>query len=85
MKKRHDPTGNTPQPACRKLPCGNKSKEEETEDQEMSTAFEAEAVLKELQSLRVQTSLLLAQHADSLRQKAHKEIVVGEWSTFIPQ
>lgn len=86
MKKRHDPTGNTPQPACRKLRFGNKSKEEEEEaqDREMSTTLEAEDVIQEMQTLRVQTSFLLAQHADSLREKARKEIVVGGWSTFIP-
>ena len=46
--------------------------------------IEAHDILTELQSLRIQTSFLLAQHADHLREKARKEIVIGGWSTFIP-
>lgn len=74
-------TGNTPEPVTRKLRFGEKPTKEETEDAQM---IEAHDVLTELHSLRIQTSFLLAQHADHLREKARKEIVIGGWSTFIP-
>ena len=38
---------------------------------------------QEITTTRIQTAYLLAQHADTLREKAKKEFLVGGWSTFV--
>ena len=82
MKAKHEPTGLTPEPVSRKLRLGEDESMDVKEDENRKEKEQAQDILAELQALKVQSAYLLAQHADMLREKARKEIVIGGWSMF---
>ena len=83
-KMKHEVTGLTPERAPTRL----KTNDDEEDANMKQENFMAIQTLQELQqemtTARVQTAYLLAQHADTLREKPKKEFLVGGWSTFVP-
>ena len=69
MKAKHQPSGLTPEPVSRMLRLHEESEDLKTEDADMKNTEAAEELLAELQSLKVQTAYLLAQHANGLERK----------------
>lgn len=90
-KTKHETTGLTPEPASRKLRTDDdevEKQEEDKPDHPMHADPMTRLVLEELQSemagYKNQTAYLMAQHSDTLREKAKREILVGGWSSFKP-
>jgi hypothetical protein len=91
-KSKHETTGLTPEPASRKLRTDDdkevEKQEEDKPDHPMHADPMTRLVLEELQSemagYKNQTAYLMAQHSDTLREKAKREILVGGWSSFKP-
>lgn len=83
-KAKHQPSGDTPEPAARKLRLDGEKTEQE--DEMMLDKNYIMNKIEELQrqssTAKVQAAFLLAQHADTQREKARKEIVFGGWSMF---
>ena len=87
-KSKHETTGLTPEPVSRTLRVGGeKDEEEEAPDIPMTDPM-TRLVLEELQTemagYKTETAYLMAQHADALREKAKREILIGGWSSFAP-
>ena len=90
-KSKHTSTGLTPEPVSRRLKL--EADKQETDDPQAKTDermhTEQEDLIHRLEDLQQQASIaktqaafLLAQHADSQREKARKELIFGGWSTF---
>ena len=85
-KAKHQATGDTPEPASRKLKFEKEKKEHEDEsmmDEEILLRTIRE-IQEQASATKVQAAFLLAQHADAQRDKAKKEIIFGGWTTFTP-
>ena len=91
LKSKHTSTGLTPEPVSRRLKL--EADKQETDDPQAKTDermhTEQEDLIHRLEDLQQQASIaktqaafLLAQHADSQREKARKELIFGGWSTF---
>lgn len=83
-KAKHQPSGDTPEPAARKLRLDGEKTEQEDE-----MMLDKNYIMNKIEELqrqsstpKVQAAFLLAQHADTQREKARKEIVFGGWSMF---
>ena len=86
MKNKHETSGNTPEPASK-----SKKQEEDEASETHDAIMTDEIIMQRIETIeqqastaRVQTSYLLAQHAESNRDKAKKEIVFGGWTKFTP-
>ena len=86
MKNKHETSGNTPEPASK-----SKKQEEDEASETHDAIMTDEIIMQRIETIeqqastaRVQTSYLLAQHAESTRDKAKKEIVFGGWTKFTP-
>lgn len=85
-KSKHETTGLTPEPASRKLRTDGTAsgeKEEENAPDIPMTDPMTRLVIEELQVEMAghtnETAYLMAQHADALRERAKREILVGGW------
>ena len=85
MKAKHEPSGNTPEPASRKAKVKdtdeNDKKDENLSEIDMMNQ-KLEEIQQEAKTAKVMASYLLAQHAESTREKAKKEMVIGGWTLF---
>ena len=83
-KTKHEATGLTPERATTRLKTDDDEEDANMKQQNIMAIQTLQELQQEMTTSRVQTAYLLAQHADTLRQKAKKEFLVGGWSTFVP-
>eukprot|EP00438_Fugacium_kawagutii_P010678 Skav207423 [mRNA] locus=scaffold646:276451:277584:- [translate_table: standard] len=88
-KTKHESTGLTPEPASRKSRTGGNGgeKDEEIDHPDIPvndpmTRLAIEELQAEMAGYKNETAYLMAQHADSLREKAKREILIGGWSSI---
>ena len=89
MKAKHEPSGITPEPAARKAKTAEKEETEKKEEflSEVDVLNQKlEEIQQEAKTAKVMASYLLAQHAETSRDKAcdkaKKEMVIGGWTLF---
>ena len=83
-KSKHEATGDTPEPASRRLRF-----EKEKVENDDETMMDPDVLLRTIREIqeqasttKVQAAFLLAQHADAQRDKAKKEVIFGGWTSF---